>query len=157
MGKGSIYSYLSPHASPIPTPSLHFLPSRPSRPAPPISLHPFLPLSSFPCLRSHFLALFPDVLLAFLLFQHTDNKFFFRAILTIIVAIIFNTKITCVFTIALLLSSQPSTCSHRHLAHLAEEAEEAEGPQDAELLDPRVAAARSARVLRDGRKVKVGK
>ncbi len=38
-----------------------------------------------------------------------------------------------------------------NLTHLAEEAEEAEGPQDAELLDPRVAAARGARVLRAGR------
>jgi hypothetical protein len=48
------------------------------------------------------------------------------------------------------------TCVHRqapspNLAHLAEEAEEAEGPQDAELLDPRVAAVRGARVLGDGR------
>jgi hypothetical protein len=51
---------------------------------------------------------------------------------------------------------QPRTCVHRqapspNLAHLAEEAEEAEGPQDAELLDPRVAAVRGARVLRSGR------
>ncbi len=39
--------------------------------------------------------------------------------------------------------------SEMHLAHLSEEAEEAECPQDAELLDPRVAAAARFRILKN--------